>query len=108
MFFRQLQYLVALSQEEHFGRAAGRCNVSQPSLSSAIKQLELSLGDAPRGDLDGGEREELALARVDDELPREFVYAALRFLRGSQRKQLKKKPRRCNNCKTQKWTFRNC
>jgi DNA-binding transcriptional LysR family regulator len=44
MFFRQLQYLVALSQEEHFGRAASRCNVSQPSLSSAIKQLELSLG----------------------------------------------------------------
>ncbi|NQU61106.1 MAG: LysR family transcriptional regulator [Rhodospirillales bacterium] len=44
MFFRQLQYLVALAQEEHFGRAASRCNVSQPSLSSAIKQLELSLG----------------------------------------------------------------
>jgi DNA-binding transcriptional LysR family regulator len=44
MFFRQLQYLVALSQEEHFGRAAKRCNVSQPSLSTAVKQLELSLG----------------------------------------------------------------
>lgn len=44
MFFRQLQYLVALSQEEHFGRAAKRCNVSQPSLSTAIKQLELTLG----------------------------------------------------------------
>lgn len=44
MFFRQLQYLVALAQEEHFGRAARRCNVSQPSLSSAIKQLELTLG----------------------------------------------------------------
>ncbi|PPR78022.1 MAG: Hydrogen peroxide-inducible genes activator [Alphaproteobacteria bacterium MarineAlpha3_Bin5] len=44
MFFRQLQYLIALSEEEHFGRAATRCHVSQPSLSSAIKQLELSLG----------------------------------------------------------------
>ena len=44
MFFRQLQYLIALSEEEHFGRAATRCCVSQPSLSSAIKQLELSLG----------------------------------------------------------------
>jgi len=44
MFFRQLQYLVALAQEEHFGRAAERCNVSQPSLSSAIKQFELTLG----------------------------------------------------------------
>lgn len=44
MLFRQLQYLVALSQEEHFGRAAERCHVSQPSLSSAIKQLEYVLG----------------------------------------------------------------
>jgi len=44
MFFRQLQYLVALAKEEHFGRAAELCNVSQPSLSSAIKQFELTLG----------------------------------------------------------------
>ena len=43
MFFRQLQYLVALSEEEHFGRAADRCNVSQPSLSIAVKQLEYQL-----------------------------------------------------------------
>jgi len=44
MLFRQLQYIVALSQESHFGRAADRCNVSQPSLSSAVKQLEYTLG----------------------------------------------------------------
>jgi len=44
MFFRQLQYIVALAHEKHFGRAAIRCNVSQPSLSSAVKQLELTLG----------------------------------------------------------------
>ncbi len=44
MLFRQLQYLVALNQEQHFGRAAERCHVSQPSLSSGIKQLEFSLG----------------------------------------------------------------
>ena len=44
MLFRQMQYLVALSIEEHFGRAAERCHVSQPSLSSAIKQMELVLG----------------------------------------------------------------
>ncbi|HZS83237.1 MAG TPA: LysR family transcriptional regulator [Stellaceae bacterium] len=44
MFLRQLEYLVALSQEQHFSRAAQRCNVSQPSLSNAIKQLEGELG----------------------------------------------------------------
>jgi DNA-binding transcriptional LysR family regulator len=44
MFLRQLEYLVALSQERHFSRAANRCNVSQPSLSNAIKQLEGELG----------------------------------------------------------------
>jgi len=44
MLFRQLQYIVALSQEGHFGRAAERCHVSQPSLSSAVKQLEYALG----------------------------------------------------------------
>jgi DNA-binding transcriptional LysR family regulator len=44
MFLRQLEYLVALAQEQHFTRAAQHCNVSQPSLSNAIKQLERELG----------------------------------------------------------------
>jgi DNA-binding transcriptional LysR family regulator len=44
MFLRQLEYLVALSQEQHFSRAARHCNVSQPSLSNAIKQLETEFG----------------------------------------------------------------
>lgn len=44
MFLRQFQYLIALEQEGHFGRAAKRCFVSQPSLSSAIKKLEEELG----------------------------------------------------------------
>jgi len=44
MFLRQFQYLIALEQEGHFSRAAERCFVSQPSLSSAIKKLEEELG----------------------------------------------------------------
>ena len=44
MFLRQFQYLIALEQEGHFGRAATRCNVSQPTLSSAIKHLEDEIG----------------------------------------------------------------
>ncbi len=41
---RQLQYLVALSETGHFGRAAGRCNVTQSTLSAGLKELETALG----------------------------------------------------------------
>ena len=44
MFIRQLQYLVTLAREQHFARAAELCNVSQPALSSAIRNLEAELG----------------------------------------------------------------
>ena len=37
---KQLRYLVALSETEHFGRAAEACFVSQPTFSIAIKELE--------------------------------------------------------------------
>lgn len=44
MFLRQLTYLIALDQYRHFSRAAEHCNVSQPALSMAIRQLEHELG----------------------------------------------------------------
>ncbi|MFD8011714.1 LysR family transcriptional regulator [Streptomyces sp. NPDC058955] len=46
MLFRQLEYLVALSRERHFARAAQSCHVSQPALSEAIRKLEDEL-DVP-------------------------------------------------------------
>lgn len=36
----KLEMLIALAREEHFGRAAEACHVTQPTLSSAIKALE--------------------------------------------------------------------
>lgn len=44
MNIRDLKYIVALSQERHFCRAADICNVSQPALSGQIKKLEEFLG----------------------------------------------------------------
>ena len=44
MVIRHLQYLTALARERHFARAAAVCNVTQPTLSAGIKQLEESLG----------------------------------------------------------------
>ncbi|MGB7373080.1 hydrogen peroxide-inducible genes activator [Pontixanthobacter sp.] len=41
---RQLQYLVAIEDTQHFGRAADSVNVTQPTLSQQIKELELRLG----------------------------------------------------------------
>ncbi|WP_341676932.1 hydrogen peroxide-inducible genes activator [Niveibacterium sp. SC-1] len=44
MTLTDLRYIVALARERHFGRAAERCNVSQPTLSVAVKKLEEQLG----------------------------------------------------------------
>jgi LysR family hydrogen peroxide-inducible transcriptional activator len=41
---RQLQYVVAVAETKNFRRAAERCHVSQPSLSSQIAALETALG----------------------------------------------------------------
>lgn len=44
MTLTELKYLITLEQERHFGRAADKCHVSQPTLSVAIKRLEEELG----------------------------------------------------------------
>jgi LysR family hydrogen peroxide-inducible transcriptional activator len=41
---KDLRYLVALADLRHFGRAAARCFVSQPTLSAQLKKLEQALG----------------------------------------------------------------
>ena len=41
---KQLQYLVAIADHRHFRRAAEVCNVTQPTLSAQLKELELRLG----------------------------------------------------------------
>lgn len=46
MTLTELRYIVALHQTGHFGKAADRCHVSQPTLSIAIKKLEDELNVA--------------------------------------------------------------
>lgn len=41
---KQLQYLIALHQHGHFGKAAEACFVTQSTLSSGIRELETLLG----------------------------------------------------------------
>ena len=43
---KQLQYLVALADTRHFGRAAERCHITQSTLSAGIRDLESVLGTA--------------------------------------------------------------
>lgn len=44
MNLRDLQYLVAVADEGHFGKAAQHCHVSQPTLSMQLKKMEEYLG----------------------------------------------------------------
>jgi DNA-binding transcriptional LysR family regulator len=44
MEMHEIKYFLVLAEELNFTRAAERCNVSQPSITRAIKMLELELG----------------------------------------------------------------
>lgn len=74
MTLTELRYIVAVAQERHFGRAARRCFVSQPTLSIAIKKLEeelaVSLFDRSSNDIittEAGERIVAQARRVLEE-----------------------------------------
>ena len=40
----KLEFLLALARERHFGRAAEACDVTQPTLSAGVKQIEEQMG----------------------------------------------------------------
>lgn len=44
MDIKQLKFLVALDETRHFGQAAARCHVTQPTLSMRLRNLEEELG----------------------------------------------------------------
>ncbi len=44
MTLRDLEYLLAVARQLHFGKAAESCHVSQPALSTQVKKIEDMLG----------------------------------------------------------------
>ena len=64
MEMHQVRYFLAAVSELNFTKAADRCNVSQPSLTRAIKQLEAELG----GDLFRRERPQAQLTELGERM----------------------------------------
>lgn len=63
MDIKQLKYLIALDETQHFGQAAAMCHITQPTLSMRIRNLEEELqltlinrGQRFEGFTDAGER----------------------------------------------------
>ena len=44
MTLTELRYIATLAREKHFGRAADKCHVSQPTLSVALKKFAQRYG----------------------------------------------------------------
>jgi DNA-binding transcriptional LysR family regulator len=64
MEMHQVRYFLAPATELNFTKAAEKCNVSQPSLTLAIKQLEEELA----GDLFRRERPQVQLADLGERM----------------------------------------
>src|SRR3954454_8226217 len=64
MEMHQVRYFLAAASELNFTKAADKCNVSQPSLTRAIKQLEGELG----GDLFRRERPQARLTELGERM----------------------------------------
>lgn len=65
----QIDYFIALCDEQSFTRAARRCGVTQPSLTRAIKELESELG----GELFERNRANVSLTGLGHHLKPDFV-----------------------------------
>src|ERR1700760_5137439 len=64
MEMHQVRYFLAVARTRNFTRAAEECNVAQPSLTRAIKQLEGELG----GDLFRRERPQAQLTELGERM----------------------------------------